>query len=67
VVALHGHLARAAGVSRPPEHAPARLGEQRRSCIDARAAASAIGWRPEVSLDTGLARTFEWFAAQRRA
>jgi UDP-glucose 4-epimerase len=65
VVQLYGHLARAAGVSRPPEHAPARLGEQRRSCIDPAAAATAIGWRPEVRLADGLARTFEWFKARR--
>jgi len=66
VVALYGHLARAAGASRPPEHAAARLGEQRRSCIDPTAAAGAIGWRPEVPLADGLARTFEWFAARAR-
>ncbi len=66
VVELYRHLARAAGVSRPPEHAPARLGEQRRSCIDPKAAAGAMGWRPEVALADGLARTFEWFAARRR-
>ncbi len=66
VVELYRHLARVAGVSRPPEHAPARLGEQRRSCIDPAAAAAAIGWRPEVSLEDGLARTFEWFAARHR-
>jgi UDP-glucose 4-epimerase len=65
VVQLHGHLARAAGVTRPPEHAPARLGEQKRSCIDPSAAAKAIGWRPEVALADGLARTFEWFRARR--
>ncbi len=65
VVQLYGHLARAAGVTRPPEHAPARLGEQRRSCIDPSAAASAIGWRPEVALADGLARTLEWFRSRR--
>ena len=65
VVQLYGHLARAAGVSRPAEHAPARLGEQRRSCIDPSAAAKAIGWKPEVPLAEGLARTFEWFRARR--
>ena len=64
VVELYRHLARAAGVDRPPEHAPARLGEQRRSCIDPAAAARAIGWRPEVPLADGLARTFEWFKAR---
>jgi UDP-glucose 4-epimerase len=66
VVELYGHLARAAGSTRPPEHAPARLGEQRRSCIDPGAAASAIGWRPEVKLADGLQRTFEWFKVRRR-
>lgn len=58
---LHELLARAARVDRPAEHAPARMGEQRRSCIDASAAAAAIGWRPEVPLEEGLARTLEWF------
>ncbi len=65
VLQLYGHLARAAGAQRPPEHAPARLGEQMRSCIDASAAARAIGWRPQVALSDGLARTFEWFKARR--
>ncbi len=64
VVELYHHLARAAGVDRPPEHAPARLGEQRRSCIDPGAAARAIGWRPEVALADGLSRTLEWFKAR---
>jgi UDP-glucose 4-epimerase len=65
VLELYGHLARAAGVSRPAEHAAARLGEQKRSCIDPGAAAVAIGWRPEVKVADGLARTFEWFKARR--
>jgi UDP-glucose 4-epimerase len=64
VVELYGHLARAAGVDRPPEHAPARLGEQRRSCIDPAGAARALGWRPQVALADGLARTFDWFRAR---
>ncbi len=67
VNALYGHLARAAGVERPAEHAPPRLGEQRRSCIDPSAAARALGWRPEVALADGLARTFEWFRARHAA
>lgn len=65
VLELYRHLARAAGVDRAPEHAPPRLGEQKRSCIDPSAAARAIGWRPEVPLAEGLARTFEWFRARR--
>jgi UDP-glucose 4-epimerase len=65
VVELYRHLARVAGVERPPEYAPARLGEQRRSCIDPAEAARAIGWRPQVALADGLARTFDWFRARR--
>ena len=65
VNALYGHLARAAGVDRPAEHAPARAGEQRRSCIDPAAAAATLGWRPETRLTDGLARTLEWFRERR--
>jgi UDP-glucose 4-epimerase len=65
VVELYRHLARAAGVERAPEHAPERLGEQRRSCIDPAEAARAIGWRPQVALADGLALTFDWFRARR--
>jgi UDP-glucose 4-epimerase len=67
VVELYAHVARAAGVSHPPEHAPARMGEQKRSCIDPAEAARVLGWRPEVALPDGLARTFEWFRARRQA
>ncbi|HEY7723805.1 MAG TPA: NAD-dependent epimerase/dehydratase family protein [Anaeromyxobacteraceae bacterium] len=65
VLGIHRHLARAAGVDAAPVHAPAKAGEQRRSCIDPSAAAAAIGWRPEVPLDQGLARTLGWFQARR--
>jgi UDP-glucose 4-epimerase len=65
VNAVYGHLARAAGVGRPPEYAPARLGEQKRSCIDPSAALAALGWKPEVGLEEGLRRTLEFFRQQR--
>jgi len=62
---IHALLAQAAGVSAPAEHAPARLGEQRRSCIDASLAARAIGWRAAVGIQAGLATTLDWFRARR--
>jgi UDP-glucose 4-epimerase len=62
---IHALLAQAAGVSAPAEHAPARLGEQRRSCIDASLAARAIGWRAAVGIEAGLATTLDWFRARR--
>ena len=58
---LFARLARAAGFGGQPIHAPARPGEQRRSCLDPAHAARDLGWRPSVSLDEGLARTFEFF------
>ncbi len=62
---IYAHLARAAGVGRAPERAPGRMGEQKRSCVDPAAAAKAIGWKPEVAIEDGLARTLEFFRKQR--
>jgi len=42
-------------------HGPAKSGEQRRSVVDIRRAAQVFGWKPEVSLRDGLARTIEFF------
>jgi UDP-glucose 4-epimerase len=62
---LFGLLCKACGVSVPERHGPAKPGEQRRSSISPRLAAELIGWRPEVDLPTGLARTVEFFRARR--
>ena len=67
VVELYGHLAKAAGVSAPPEFGPARAGEQRRSCLNPRLAYARLGWMPEMPIAKGLARTFEWFKGRRAA
>jgi UDP-glucose 4-epimerase len=65
VLQLHAGLSRAAGSTAAPIHAEARLGEQRRSCIDPSAAARALGWRPQVTVEQGLARTLQFFKAKR--
>ncbi len=54
-------LARTAGTDARAQFAPAKPGEQRRSCLDASAAVRLLGWRPEVNLSEGLARTLDWF------
>lgn len=51
----------AAGSTSEVQHGPAKGGEQRRSVVDIRRAAEVFGWRPEVSLQDGLARTVEFF------
>jgi UDP-glucose 4-epimerase len=63
---LHAIMAKAAGVEAPPQYAPGRPGEQKRSCIDPSAAAAALGWRPEVALEDGLRRTVEFFRSRKR-
>ncbi len=42
-------------------HAEPKAGEQRRSCLDYGTIERDLGWRPQVALDQGLARTVEFF------
>ena len=67
VVQLHAGIARATGSRVPATFAPPRPGEQKRSCIDPARAGEVLRWKPEVSLDEGLARTAEFFRALAKA
>ncbi len=57
---LHAACRRVSGVDRPPRHEAARLGDVLQSVIDPSLAGRELGWRPRVSLDDGLARTWAW-------
>src|SRR5690242_4077808 len=57
---LYAACSRAAGIDAPAVHRDARLGDVIRSVIDPARAGRELGWRAEVSLDEGLARTFAW-------
>jgi nucleoside-diphosphate-sugar epimerase len=57
-------LSRSAGKVPTLEHAPRRPGEQQDSVVDVTKAARELEWRPVVSLEDGLARSYEWFAAR---
>lgn len=48
-----------------PIYESARPGEQARSSIDPRRLRELVGWRPEVSLAEGLARTAAYFRGRR--
>lgn len=52
---------RALGTALKPAHAPARAGDILRSQADITAATAALGYRPAVSVEDGLARTVRWF------
>ena len=60
VSALYEACSRIAGFDRPAEHGPARPGDLLRSVLDPGLAAAELGWRPETSLETGLAETWGW-------
>jgi len=62
VLELLDALQRAAGTSVEPKLEPLRPGELDRSAIDSSAAAEALGWRPEISLEDGVAETYRWYA-----
>jgi len=58
-------LLRAKGSSVERRHAPARPGELQHSCLDASRLRS-LGWAPAVTLEQGLAATYDFIAARER-
>jgi UDP-glucose 4-epimerase len=60
VVELYELCARVAGSDAEPEHAPARLGELRRSFLDPTRAAHELGFTAMVDLEDGLRATWDW-------
>lgn len=43
-----------------PMYAPAKLGEERRSCLSPRRAKTLLGWTPQMSLEHGLEQSIVW-------
>lgn len=62
---LYDAIARAVGFPDAARHAPARAGELARSALDPGRAEIHLGWKPWTTLDDGIARTLDWFRAQR--
>ncbi|HEY4867725.1 MAG TPA: NAD-dependent epimerase/dehydratase family protein [Candidatus Dormibacteraeota bacterium] len=48
-------------VSIGKRHGPARPGDQRTSVLDSSLIAEKLGWRPQMSLEAGVADTVDWF------
>jgi UDP-glucose 4-epimerase len=49
------------GYKQPAEHGPPLHGEQRRSAVDPRRIADALGWHPRTDLAAGLTATVDYF------
>jgi UDP-glucose 4-epimerase len=60
-------LQRIAGVELPARYGPPRAGDVRDSQADTTAAVRDLGHAPRFSLEEGLRRTFEWYAANYSA
>lgn len=58
---LHTLVAQAVGAADTPEFAPARLGDLPRSALSFERAEAVLGWRPEVAVADGVARTVDYF------
>jgi UDP-glucose 4-epimerase len=67
VLDLAGTLLGAAGSTAAIEFAPKRPGELLHSFLSIDKARAVLGWSPRISLEEGLADTFNWFAARRAA
>jgi UDP-glucose 4-epimerase len=63
---LFRHINRFTGADAEEVHGPAKPGEQQRSVLDISHTSEALGWRPEVDVETGLGRTVEWFKDRER-
>lgn len=58
-------LSKATGSKSEIKHIEAKEGEQRASSLDTQKIHQDFGWKPEVSLEEGIKKTFEWLEAAK--
>jgi UDP-glucose 4-epimerase len=63
VADLHARCRAVTGNGQLPRMEPAREGDVLRSALDISHIEQELGWRPQVTLDEGLSRTWEWIQA----
>lgn len=64
---VYDAIERALGTGKGKVYKPQRPGEVRRSCLDARKAADALGWKPAWPVEKGLQETARWFATSSQS
>ncbi len=60
---VHQLLCRLTRKNISANYAPAKSGEQRRSCLDFSKAKKELGWQPKYNLEKGLKETINWFVS----
>ena len=63
---LFSGLKNEAGSSLQPIHAPARTGDVKHSLADITKAKQLLGYTPNVSVEEGLRKTFNWYKKQHQ-
>ncbi len=63
LIQLVGLVEQTVGQKARIEYKPARKFDARRIVLDTRLASRELGWRPNVSLEQGLAQTWEWLSS----
>lgn len=53
-------IEKATGKELKKEFGPAKMGEQRRSCLSAEKAKNILNWQPEMGLEEGIKNTVNW-------
>jgi UDP-glucose 4-epimerase len=53
------------GLEVPKMYAPAKPGEQERSCLSCARAKSELNWEPEYDIDRGVRETVQWFKERK--
>jgi UDP-glucose 4-epimerase len=66
VVTICRQLRAGLGSKLEPIHGEAKIGEQRRSCLDIDLAGKVLGWKAETALDQGLEQTIAWWRESGR-
>jgi len=64
ILELHRQCGAVTGDPREPIFGPAREGDVLRSVLDVSRIEREVGWQPEVPLDDGLRRTWDWVQAE---
>jgi UDP-glucose 4-epimerase len=62
---LYAAVVQVTGIQRDADHAPERPGEIKRSVLDSARAERELGWRPEHTLEQGLAASWAWASSER--